>query len=244
MANPIAQFEIKDIIPLYIGGIDVSFTNASLWMLISAFISMALLTLTTRRASIIPSRLQVVGESVYVLVANMIRQNTGSEGMRYFPFIFSIFIIVLMGNLMGMLPYSFTYTSHLAVTASLAVFIFIFVTAVGFIRHGKAFFGFFAPAGVPFALKFFIVPLELISYLSRPLTLSMRLFANMMAGHLILKVFAGFCVSLMSVSIFASSVPMIFNVLMIAFEFMVAFLQAYVFTVLTCIYFKDAIDMH
>jgi F-type H+-transporting ATPase subunit a len=149
-----------------------------------------------------------------------------------------------MGNMLGMVPYSFTYTSHLIVTAGLAVFIFLFVTILGFVRHGAHFFEFFSPPGVPLALKFLVIPLEIVSYLTRPITLSMRLFANMMAGHLVLKVFAGFCVSLMSITIVASVVPMAFNVLMIAFEFMIAFLQAYVFTILTCIYFKDAIDMH
>lgn len=244
MADPIHQFIIKDIVPLSVGGIDISFTNSALWMVIAAALSTGVLTLAMRGASMVPGRLQLFAESAYGFVANMIRENTGQEGMRYFPFIFTLFTVVLMGNMLGMIPYSFTYTSHLIVTAGLAVFIFLFVTVLGFVRHGLHFLEFFSPPGVPLILKPLIIPLEVVSYLSRPITLSMRLFANMMAGHLVLKVFAGFCVSLMSITILASVVPMAFNVLIVAFEFMIAFLQAYVFTVLTCIYFKDAIEMH
>lgn len=244
MADPIHQFVIQDIVPLSIGGVDVSFTNSALWMVIAAGLSTSVLTLAMRGATLVPGRLQVFAESMYAFVANMVRENTGTEGMKYFPFIFTLFSVVLMGNMLGMVPYSFTYTSHLVVTAALAVFIFLFVTALGFARHGLHFFHFFSPPGVPFALKFLVIPLEIVSYATRPITLSMRLFANMMAGHLVLKVFAGFCVSLMSLTIVASVVPMAFNVLMITFEFLIAFLQAYVFTILTCIYFKDAIDMH
>lgn len=197
-----------------------------------------------RKQALIPGRFQMLAENSYNFIANMVRDNSGTRGMAFFPFIFTLFCVVLMGNMLGMLPYSFTYTSQLAVTAALALFLFLFFTAVGFYKHGLRFFGFFSPEGVPLPLKFVIVPLEIISYMTRPLTLSMRLFANMMAGHLVLKVFAGFCVSLMSVSILASIVPMGFNVVMIAFEFLIAFLQAYVFTILSCIYLHDALEMH
>jgi len=244
VADPLHQFIIQDIVPLSVGGIDISFTNSALWMVIAAVVSTSVLTLAMRGATLVPGRLQVFAESTYSLVANMVRENTGAEGMKYFPFIFTIFSVVLMGNMMGMVPYSFTYTSHIIVTAALAVFIFLFVTVLGFVRHGAHFFEFFSPPGVPLPLKFLVIPLEIVSYMTRPITLSMRLFANMMAGHLVLKVFAGFCVSLMSLTFVVSLVPMGFNVLMIAFEFLIAFLQAYVFTILTCIYFKDAIDMH
>lgn len=244
MADPIHQFEIHDIVPLSVGGIDISFTNSALWMVIAAAASTATLTLAMRKPELVPGRLQVFAEGAYQFVANMVRENAGTQAMRYFPFIFTLFSIVLMGNMMGMVPYSFTYTSHLAVTAGLAVFIFLFVTILGFVRHGAHFLHLFSPPGVPFALKFLVIPLEMVSYLTRPLTLSMRLFANMMAGHLVLKVFAGFCVSLMSLTIVASVLPMAFNVIMIAFEFLIAFLQAYVFAILTCIYFRDAIEMH
>ena len=244
MADPIHQFVIQDIVPLSIGGVDVSFTNSALWMVIAAVVTTLGLSLAMRQRAIIPGRMQVFAESAYEFVASMVRDNVGSQGRQYFPFIFTLFCVVLMGNTMGMIPYSFTYTSHLAVTAGLAVFIFLWVTALGFYKHGLHFLHFFSPEGVPFALKFLVIPLELLSYLTRPLTLSMRLFANMMAGHLVLKVFAGFCVSLMSLTIVASVLPMGFNVVMIAFEFLIAFLQAYVFTILTCIYFHDALEMH
>ncbi|MBU6234910.1 MAG: F0F1 ATP synthase subunit A [Alphaproteobacteria bacterium] len=244
MADPIHQFVIQDLVPLHIGGVDLSFTNSALWMVIAAGLSSVVLTMAMSRASIVPNRLQVVAESAYSFVANMVRDNAGTEGMRFFPLIFTLFIVVLMGNALGMIPYSFTYTSHLAVTGALALFIFIFVTIVGFIRHGLHFLSLFSPEGVPLVLKFFVIPLEIISYLTRPVTLSVRLFANMMAGHLLLKVFAGFCVSLMSVSIALSLLPMAFNAVMIAFEFLIAGLQAYVFTVLTCVYLKDAIELH
>lgn len=245
MADPIHQFQIQNIGPqLSVAGIDVSFTNAALWMVIAAVLSTGVLTYAIRKPALVPGRMQVFAESMYQFVGNMMRENMGPQGREFFPFIFTLFTVVLMGNMLGLIPYSFTYTSHIAVTAGLALFIFIWVTVLGFVKHGTHFLHFFLPAGVPFALRFLIVPLEIISYLTRPLTLAMRLFANMMAGHLVLKVFAGFCVSLMSLSIAASLLPMAFNVVMIMFEVLIAFLQAYVFTVLTCIYFKDALEMH
>ncbi|HEY8963329.1 MAG TPA: F0F1 ATP synthase subunit A [Alphaproteobacteria bacterium] len=244
MADPIHQFVIQDLVPLNIGGIDVSFTNSALWMVIAATVTTVGLSFAMRQRALVPGRFQVFAENMYEFVANMVRENVGSQGRQYFPFIFTLFCVVLMGNMMGLIPYSFTYTSHLAVTAGLALFIFLWVTALGFYKHGLHFLNFFSPEGVPFFLKFLVIPLEMISYLARPLTLSMRLFANMMAGHLVLKVFAGFCVSLMSVTIVASILPMGFNVIMIAFECLIAFLQAYVFTILTCIYFHDALEMH
>lgn len=244
MADPIHQFEIQNIVPLSIGGVDVSFTNSALWMVIAAAVSTTALTMAMRQRALVPGRFQVFAEGVYEFVANMVRENVGAGGRQYFPFIFTLFTVVLMGNMLGMVPYSFTYTSHLAVTAGLALFIFAWVTILGFVKHGLHFLHFFSPPGVPMALKPLVIALEVVSYMTRPLTLSMRLFANMMAGHLVLKVFAGFCVSLMSLTIVASILPMGFNVIMIAFEFLIAFLQAYVFTILTCIYFRDAIEMH
>lgn len=244
MADPIHQFEIHNIVPLSVGGVDVSFTNSALWMVIAAAVSTSVLTFAMRERALIPGRMQVFAEGVYEFVANMVRENVGSGGRQYFPFIFTLFAVVLMGNMLGLIPYSFTYTSHLAVTAGLALFIFLWVTVLGFVKHGLHFLHFFSPPGVPMALKPLVIALEVVSYMTRPLTLSMRLFANMMAGHLVLKVFAGFCVSLMSLTIVASILPMGFNVIMIAFEFLIAFLQAYVFAILTCIYFRDAIEMH
>jgi len=241
MADPLKQFEIKQIIPLEIAGYDVSFTNSTLWMMIALATSIVFFMIATRKPKMIPGRAQVFAESMYEFIANMVRDNLGSKGREYFPFIFTIFMIVLMGNMLGMIPYSFTYTSHIAVTMGLALSIFIFVTILGFVKHGFHFFSLFCPAGVPLALKPLIIPIEVLSYMIRPVTLSVRLFANMMAGHLMLKVFAGFSVAM---GVGLGLVPMFFNVALIGFEFLIAFLQAYVFAMLSCIYLKDAIELH
>jgi F-type H+-transporting ATPase subunit a len=241
VADPIKQFQIQPIIPLEVAGIDISFTNSSLWMMIALIVSVAFMSFATYRPRLIPGRTQAFAESLYGFIANMIRDNIGQEGRRYFPLIFTIFVVVLMGNMLGMIPYSFTYTSHIAVTMGLALAIFIFITILGFVRHGMKFLSIFSPAGVPWALKPLIIPIEVLSYLIRPVTLSVRLFANMMAGHLMLKVFAGFCVAM---GVGFGLIPMFFNTLLIGFEFLIAFLQAYVFTILSCIYLKDAIDLH
>ena len=241
MADPIHQFEIHNIIPLNVAGVDISFTNSSLWMMIAVVTSVVLMTLATHKQAIVPGRLQVFSENMYEFVASMIRDNIGSQGRQFFPLIFTVFMVVLMGNMLGMIPYSFTYTSHIAVTMGLALAIFLLVTVLGFVRHGLKFFTLFCPAGVPWALKPLIIPIEILSYLIRPVTLSVRLFANMMAGHLMLKVFAGFSVAM---GVGLGILPMFFNVALIGFEFLIAFLQAYVFTILSCIYLKDAIDLH
>lgn len=241
MADPIKQFEIQKIIPIELAGVDISFTNSSLWMLIAVVFSVVFMSIATAKSSMVPGRMQAFAESLYEFVANMIRENIGSEGRKFFPLIFTVFIVVLMGNMLGMIPYSFTYTSHIAVTMGLALSIFIMITVLGFIRHGLHFLSLFSPAGVPLALKPLIIPIEILSYLIRPVTLSVRLFANMMAGHLMLKVFAGFCVAM---GAGFGLVPMFFNVALIGFEFLIAFLQAYVFAILSCIYLKDAIDLH
>ena len=241
MADPIHQFEIKNIIPLEVAGIDISFTNSSLWMMIAVAASIMLMGAATRKTTLVPNRIQVFGENMYEFIANMIRENIGSEGRQFFPLIFTVFMVVLMGNMLGMIPYSFTYTSHIAVTLALAMLVFLTVTIIGFMRHGLHFLSLFSPAGVPLVLKFLVIPIELLSFLIRPVTLSVRLFANMMAGHLVLKVFAGFSVAL---GVGFGLVPMFFNVALIGFEFLIAFLQAYVFTILSCIYLKDAIELH
>lgn len=241
MADPLKQFEIKPLIPLDIAGIDVSYTNSAMWMTIAVALSMIVMSIATRKPAMVPGRLQVFAEGMYGFIAGMVRDNIGTKGREYFPMIFTIFVVVLMGNMLGMIPYSFTYTSHIAVTMGLALAIFLFVTILGFVKHGLHFFSLFCPAGVPWALKPLIIPIEVLSYLIRPVTLSVRLFANMMAGHLMLKVFAGFSVSM---GIALGVLPMFFNVALIGFEFLIAFLQAYVFTILSCIYLKDAIELH
>ncbi|MEM9683583.1 MAG: F0F1 ATP synthase subunit A, partial [Pseudomonadota bacterium] len=190
--SPLDQFLIKTIIPFEVGGVDVSYTNSALAMTVAVVAVSAFLIFGMRRGAVIPCRWQLLAEIGYEFVANMIRDNVGQEGRRYFPFIFTLFMFVLAGNMIGMIPYSFTFTSHLIVTFGLAAVVFIGVTIIGFAKHGFKFFGFFLPHGVPWFLAWLIIPIEILSYLSRPVSLSLRLFANMTAGHTMLKVFAGF----------------------------------------------------
>lgn len=247
MADPIKQFVIKPIIPFEIAGYDLSFTNSSLWMVIGALTAATLLIVGSRRKAMVPGRMQAFSEMLYEFVANMVRENTGPDGRQYFPLIFTVFIVVLMGNVMGLIPYSFTYTSHIIVTLALALTIFLTVTVFGLINHGVKFLSLFAPPGVPFALQLLIIPIEVLSFLIRPVTLSVRLFANMVAGHLLLKVFAGFSTMMLGLGIggiLAGVFPMLFNVAIYALELLVALLQAYVFAILSSIYLKDTLDLH
>ena len=239
-ASPLHQFVIERLVPIHIGGLDLSFSNSALFMAISVAVITAFLTLSMSGAKLVPSRWQSTAELSYEFIANMIRDNVGSAGKKYFPFVFSLFMFVLFGNLIGMVPYSFTYTSHIAVTFALAAFIFIGVTLIALARHGWHFFTFFAPKGMPLVLQLLLVPIEVISYLIRPMTLSIRLFANMMAGHTMLVIFAGFVVAM---GIFGI-LPLALNIFFILLELLVAVLQAYVFTILTCIYLNDAIHLH
>jgi F-type H+-transporting ATPase subunit a len=234
------QFEIQRYLKLDLFGLDASFTNSSLFMVIAFFVIIGFLTYAMNSRSLVPGRMQSVAELTYEFVANMVYENTGKDGMKYFPFVFSLFIFVLVLNMLGMIPYSFTVTSHIVVTFALAALVFIVVTGIGFARHGLSFLKLFKPEGLPTALVPIIVPIELISYLIRPISLSVRLFANMMAGHTLLKVFAGFVVSLGV----AGVVPLLATVAFTGLEFLVAFLQAMIFAVLTSIYLNDAINMH
>ena len=235
------QFEIKRLIPMELFGYDISFTNASLFMVLALVLASLFLITAMSRRSLVPGRLQSIAESTYEFVANIVRENLGQEGMRYFPWVFSIFIFILTLNMLGMVPGSFTVTSHIIVTFALAAMVWLTVTFIGFARHGVGFLKLFVPHGVPFWLMPLIVPIELISYLIRPVSLSVRLFANMMAGHTMLKVFAGFAVTL---PVFAKAAPVLFTAAFTGLEFLVAFLQAFIFTVLTCIYLNDAVNMH
>ena len=241
LPNPMHQFEIKRLIPLELFGFDASFTNSALFMAIAA----TLITLFTIYAmwggKLVPTRLQSVAEISYEFIANMVRDNVGTSGMQYFPFIFTLFMFVLALNMLGMMPYSFTVTSHIIVTFALAAFIFLAVTAIGFLKHGIGFLKFFVPAGVPAVMLPLLVVIEVISYLTRPLSLSVRLFANMMAGHTMLKVFGAFVVAL---GLLGGWAPLAFMVGFTGLEILVAFLQAYVFAILTCIYLNDALHMH
>ncbi len=243
--GPLFQFEVHPILSFEIGGVDLSFTNSSLFMVATFVVVSVFLTLGVKSRALVPGRWQSMAEIAYEFIANMIRDNVGSEGRRFFPIIFSLFMFILFGNLLGLLPYAFTFTSHIIVTGALAISVFIGVTLVGLFRHGFHFFSFFVPAGVPSVMIPIMVPIEVISYLSRPVSLSIRLFANMMAGHTMLKVFAGFVVPLGAASFgFGGIAPIAMDVALIAFELLVAFLQAYVFTVLTCLYLNDAIHLH
>ena len=241
-SNPMQQFTVQKIGPeIKIAGVDLSFTNASLFMIISASIILLFLFLGSKEKKIIPSKLQLVAEMFYTFVAKMISDTAGSKAKPYFPFIFSLFMFVLFCNMVGMLPYSFTVTSHIIVTLIMALFVFIGVTIIGFINHGFKYLSIFVPSGVPVVLLPLITIIEIISYLSRPVSLSVRLFANMMAGHTMLKVFGGFVVSL---GILGGWLPLSFSVALTGLEILVAFLQAYVFAILTCIYLNDALNLH
>ena len=240
--NPMHQFNVYKIGPeIKINGIDLSFTNASLFMLISAISISIFLLLGTKDKKIIPGKFQLLSEILYNFISKMISDTAGKKAKPYFPFIFSLFIFVLFCNMVGMLPYSFTVTSHIIVTLAFAMFIFIGVTILGFVIHGFKYLKIFVPSGVPVVLLPIIMVIEIISYLSRPVSLSVRLFANMMAGHTMLKVFGGFVISL---GLVAGWLPLTFSVALTGLEILVAFLQAYVFAILTCIYLNDALNLH
>ncbi len=242
MANPMQQFEVKTIGPkLEVGNFDISFTNASLFMVIVVGTISLLFVLSTQKKSLVPSRMQLLSEMAYEFVAKMISETAGDKARPYFPFILTLFLFVLFSNMIGMLPYSFTVTSHIIVTFALAIFVFIGVTIIGFIKHGIGYLKLFVPSGVPVVLMPIIVVIEIISYLSRPVSLSVRLFANMMAGHTMLKVFGGFVISL---GLVGGWLPLGFSVALTGLEILVAFLQAYVFAILTCIYLNDALNLH
>jgi F-type H+-transporting ATPase subunit a len=243
--DPIHQFHINKIIPIEnVAGLDLSFTNVSLFMVVTVAAASLFLYITTANRGLVPGRLQSVSEMSYEFVASMLRDAAGTQGMRFFPFVFSLFMFVLVANLFGMFPYFFTVTSHIIVTFALAMLVIGTVIIYGFMKHGLKFLGLFVPEGVPGVLVPLVVAIEVISFLSRPISLSVRLFANMLAGHITLKVFAGFVVSLGAlgaVGIGGAILPLIMVVAMTALEFLVSFLQAYVFAVLTCMYLNDAL---
>ena len=239
--SPLEQFVWKPFVPVEIGGVDVSFSNSSLFMTITVVVATLFLVLGMRRSAIVPGRLQVAVELSYEFIAGLLRDTVGSEGRKYFPIVFTLFMFVLLGNLLGMVPYSFTFTSHIVVTFAMAIVIFIFVTILGFVKHGMHFFSFFAPPGTPVVMLPLLVPIEVISYLSRPISLSVRLFANMLAGHTLIKVIAGFIPAL---GVIFGVLPLALVVALTGLEILIAFLQAYVFAILTCLYINDAIHLH
>ena len=241
-ANPMTQFNVYRIGPeVKVGALDISFTNASLFMIISYVTILLIFSFGSKKNSLLPNKIQLLAELSYTFVSKMISDTAGSKAKPYFAFIFSLFMFVLFCNMFGMIPYTFTVTSHIIVTFVLASFIFIGVTVIGFMKHGFGYLKLFVPSGVPAVLLPLIVVIEIISYLSRPVSLSVRLFANMMAGHTMMKVFGGFVISL---GIVGGWLPLSFSVALTGLEILVAFLQAYVFAILTCIYLNDALNLH
>ena len=245
MADPIHQFEIKKIATLgHIGGQEIAFTNSALFMLIAvAGVSLLMIGATSRRA-LVPGRMQSVAELSYEFVADMLRSSAGNEGMKFFPLVFSLFMFILFANMIGLIPGTFTVTSHIVITVALALLVFSTVLIYGIYRNGPKFLKLFVPSGIPFYILPLIVLIEIMSFLSRPISHSVRLFANMLAGHITLKVFAGFVTMLGGMGFLGwigAVLPLGLTVALTALEFLVAFLQAYVFAILTCIYINDAI---
>lgn len=238
--GPLDQFTIKPLVQIDIGGADLSFTNSSLAMLITVASVSLFLVVGMSRGRLVPGRWQSMAELSYEFVAGLLKETVGNEGRRYFPWIFTLFMFILFGNLLGMIPSAFTFTSHIIVTFAMALVVFAFVTLLAIVKHRLHFFSFFVPPGAPKLMWPLLIPIEVISYLSRPVSLSVRLFANMLAGHTLLKVFAGFVVALGA----AGVVPLLFIVALTGLEILIAFLQAYVFTILTCLYINDALHLH
>ncbi|MDO9563904.1 MAG: F0F1 ATP synthase subunit A [Bradyrhizobium sp.] len=242
-ADPIQQFALKKIFTIgHIGGQEIAFTNSSAYMFLSVAV-ISLLMLGTGR-QLIPGRMQSVAELSYEFVASTIRSTAGSEGMKFFPLVFSLFMFICISNVIGVIPYTFTVSSHLIVTFGLAVLVFLIVVFYGFYKNGLKFFKLFVPSGVPLYILPLVVVVEVISFFLKPVSHSVRLFANMLAGHIALKVFASFVGMLGAIGFIGwvgAVLPLGLTVALTALELLVAFLQAYVFTILTCIYLNDAI---
>jgi len=238
--KPLEQFKIEPLIPIRIGGVDVSYTNSALLMTIAVVLITALMVLGTRKRALVPGRWQSVAEMSYEFVADMVETNAGHGGQEFFPFVFTLFMFILFANFLGLVPYSYTVTSQIIVTFALAIVVFVGVTIIGIIKHGFRFLRLFVPQGVPPVLLLLLVPIELLSYCIRPFTLSIRLFANMLAGHTMLAIFGGFAASVGILGI----LPMGIDILIVALEVLVAALQAYVFAILTCLYLSDALHLH
>ena len=244
--DPIDQFRIIDLFPIAkVGNTEIAFTNSAAFMLAAVVGITAFLVIGTAKRGLVPSRLQSAAEMAYEFVATTVRSTAGSEGMKFFPFVFTLFMFILTVNMIGLIPYTFTVTSHIIVTAALAITVFLTVLIYGLYRHGFHFFNLFVPKGVPIYILPLIVFIEILSFISRPISHSVRLFANMLAGHITLQVFASFIIlmgSAMGLLGWAGGVlPFAMIVVLFALETLVAFLQAYVFAILTCIYLNDAI---
>jgi F-type H+-transporting ATPase subunit a len=244
-ADPIHQFQIIDLFPIAkIGHSEIAFTNSAAFMVVAVLSITAFLIGATAKGSLVPSRLQSTAELSYEFVANTIRSTAGTEGMRFFPYVFSLFMFILVVNLIGLIPYAFTVTTHIVITAALSLSVFLTVLVYGFWKNGLHFFNLFVPKGIPIYILPLVVFIEVLSFLSRPISHSVRLFANMLAGHITLKVFAGFVTMLGGLGVvgwLGATLPLALTVALTALELLVAFLQAYVFTILTCIYLNDAL---
>jgi F-type H+-transporting ATPase subunit a len=238
--GPLEQFEIHPIVPIHVAGYDVSFTNSALFMMLSVAVVFLFVWGGMRGASLIPNRLQSLVESLYEFLANLVNENAGKEGLPFFSFVFSLFMFILVGNLLGMIPGAFTFTAHIIVTFTMAISVVVGVTIVGFYRHGRHFLEFFVPHGAPKFMLPFLVPIEIMSYCVRPISLSVRLFVNMMAGHTMMKVFAGFVIAM---GIFGIA-PLLVVIGVTILELAIAVLQAYIFAVLSTLYLRDALHMH
>ena len=245
MIDPIHQFQITKLLTIAkIGAHEIALTNSAIYMVAAVAVICAFLIVSTRKRALVPGRLQAVSEMLYEFVADMIRSATGPEGMQFFPLVFTLFSFILVANVMGLIPYGFTVTSHIIITAALALLVFFTVIIVGFWKHGLHFLRVFVPSGVPIYILPLVTAIEVMSFFTRPLSHSVRLFANMLAGHITLKVFAGFIIMLGAagvLGIFGAILPLALTIALTALELLVAFLQAYVFTILTCIYLNDAI---
>ncbi|MBR1604612.1 MAG: F0F1 ATP synthase subunit A [Alphaproteobacteria bacterium] len=241
MSNPMEQFSVKPLIPLEVGGYDISFTNSSLFMVLSVVCATTIFALCLRKRSIVPTKAQCIPEGIYAFISNLIRENVGAEGLKYFSLIFSIFIFVAFGNLLGLFPYAFTYTSHLAAVGGLSLIALAFNICIGIKKKKFGWLRTFFPKGIPFALAPLIIPIETISFLSKPFSLTVRLVANMTVGHIMLKIIGGFVVPL---GIIGGIIPLSFDGCIIVFEIFIALLQAFIYTVLSCIYLSDALHSH
>lgn len=242
MSGPIEQFEIKPVVSLpKVDGIDLSFTNSSLFMALGVVVCSAFFIIAMRKRNLIPTKLQSVAEIVYELITGMVNEMVGPAGRKYVPFIFTLFMFVVLGNLLGLLPYSFTYTSHFAAVGSLSVFAILVTVFVGLKKRGLNWFTNFFPSGTPIAIAPILIPIEIISFCSKPFSLTVRLTVNMMVGHIMLKVIAGFIYDL---SFWGGWLPLVFISLLTVFEMGIAVLQAYIYTILTCVYLNDALHAH
>ncbi len=240
--GPLDQFRIKswaELPPLF-GEYNIDFTNSAFFMCLATGLTIFFMMMGMRGRALVPGRWQSMVELSYQFIATTVRDNVGTAGKPYFPLVFTLFMFVLMCNLLGMMPYAFTATSHIIVTFALAMFVFVGVTLLAFFKHGFKFFGFFLPAGTPWWMAPMMILIELVSYLSRPISLSIRLCANMSAGHIVMKIFAGF-IMMMSI---AGVVPFALLVVLTGFEIGIAILHAYIFTVLSCVYLNDALHLH